>query len=281
MLRRREQLLGVMATEVCQAREGVTIDSTSQSRPTAGDARPHGRPGPLPHHLRPRLPGARAAPGKVATFAGDEGFEARVVDRVDTLYLLVDRHLVLLNLTVPGSRSPAATPSLLMRHAGLGQTLHDAFRHTLGPGRPIRARPSGRAAHPPSWAQRPARAATPRSGGAGRRQQRPLGLVRLSRPNRLEARGTTLAPGLEYPPPATQGSVRVVGGRLGGRRLRAFPAATRRPTSDRVKEALFGVLEQMPGRGCSTCSPGPGRWPSRRCHAGPPQPSWSSRPPRR
>jgi 16S rRNA (guanine966-N2)-methyltransferase len=36
--------------------------------------------------------------------------------------------------------------------------------------------------------------------------------------------------------------VRVVGGRLGGRRLRAVPGRDTRPTSDRVKEALFGVL---------------------------------------
>jgi 16S rRNA (guanine966-N2)-methyltransferase len=36
--------------------------------------------------------------------------------------------------------------------------------------------------------------------------------------------------------------VRVVGGRLGGRRLRAVPGREVRPTSDRVKEALFGVL---------------------------------------
>jgi 16S rRNA (guanine966-N2)-methyltransferase len=36
--------------------------------------------------------------------------------------------------------------------------------------------------------------------------------------------------------------VRVVGGRLGGRRLRAVPGSATRPTSDRVREALFGVL---------------------------------------
>jgi 16S rRNA (guanine966-N2)-methyltransferase len=38
--------------------------------------------------------------------------------------------------------------------------------------------------------------------------------------------------------------VRVVGGRLGGRRLRAVPGAATRPTSDRVKEALFGILAE-------------------------------------
>jgi 16S rRNA (guanine966-N2)-methyltransferase len=38
--------------------------------------------------------------------------------------------------------------------------------------------------------------------------------------------------------------VRVVGGRLGGRRLRAVAGTATRPTSDRVKEALFGVLAE-------------------------------------
>jgi 16S rRNA (guanine966-N2)-methyltransferase len=36
--------------------------------------------------------------------------------------------------------------------------------------------------------------------------------------------------------------VRVVAGRLGGRRLRAVPGSATRPTSDRVREALFSVL---------------------------------------
>ena len=38
--------------------------------------------------------------------------------------------------------------------------------------------------------------------------------------------------------------MRVVGGRLGGRRLRAVPGRETRPTSDRVREALFGILGQ-------------------------------------
>lgn len=36
--------------------------------------------------------------------------------------------------------------------------------------------------------------------------------------------------------------MRVVGGRLGGRRLRAVPGRGTRPTGDRVREALFSVL---------------------------------------
>ena len=36
--------------------------------------------------------------------------------------------------------------------------------------------------------------------------------------------------------------LRVVGGYLGGRQLRTVPGADTRPTSDRVREALFGML---------------------------------------
>jgi 16S rRNA (guanine966-N2)-methyltransferase len=36
--------------------------------------------------------------------------------------------------------------------------------------------------------------------------------------------------------------LRVVGGRLGGRRLRAVPGWETRPTGDRVREALFAIL---------------------------------------
>ena len=74
----------------------------------------------------------------VAAFAGDAGFEARVVDRVEILYLLVDRTVAFLNLTVPGSESPGShAESLLMRHDGLGQILHDAFERTWEPGVPF------------------------------------------------------------------------------------------------------------------------------------------------
>lgn len=38
---------------------------------------------------------------------------------------------------------------------------------------------------------------------------------------------------------------RIVAGRLGGRRIAAPPGARTRPTSDRVREALFNTLESM------------------------------------
>lgn len=40
---------------------------------------------------------------------------------------------------------------------------------------------------------------------------------------------------------------RIIGGRAGGRRLKAPPGATTRPTSDRVREALFSALEARLG----------------------------------
>ena len=41
--------------------------------------------------------------------------------------------------------------------------------------------------------------------------------------------------------------MRVVAGRLGGRRLQAPPGRGTRPTSDRVREALFSTLGPIPG----------------------------------
>ena len=170
MLRRRDQLLSVMAKEVCQAREEVLTIVNTSWEPT--DCR--GCASAL-------APGSASAPSSTATpwstsphrdwvaaLDDHRGFEVRVVDRVDTLYLLVDRYVVFLNLTVPGSESPGShAESLLMRHAGLAQTLHDAFERTWRHGVPL-SRPSRRTAHPPLWAQRPARATPPRPGGSGR-----------------------------------------------------------------------------------------------------------------
>ena len=130
MLRRREQLLTVMAREVCRATEEVVLIVNTSWEPT--DCR--GMRDRLAAGVRFRTIFDRDSLDHephlewVAAFAGDPGFEARVVDRVETLYLLVDRSVIFLNLVVPGSETPGEhAESLLMRHAGLGQTLHDAF----------------------------------------------------------------------------------------------------------------------------------------------------------
>jgi sugar-specific transcriptional regulator TrmB len=140
MLRRREQLLSEMAKEVCRAsQEVLTIVNTSWE-PT--DCR--GMRDRLAAGVRFRTIFDRDSldhePHRewVAAFAGDSGFEARVVDRVETLYLLVDRSVIFLNLVVPGSETPGEhAESLLMRHAGLGQTLHDAFERLWRQGLPF------------------------------------------------------------------------------------------------------------------------------------------------
>ena len=140
MLRRREQLLSEMAKEVCRATEEVlTIVNTSWEPADCRGLRDR-----LAAGVRFRTIFDRDSldhePHRewVAAFAGDPGFEARVVDRVETLYLLVDRSVIFLNLVVPGSETPGEhAESLLMRHAGLGQTLHDAFERLWRQGVPF------------------------------------------------------------------------------------------------------------------------------------------------
>jgi hypothetical protein len=129
-----------MATEVCQATEEVLTIVNTSWEPT--DCR--GMRDRLAAGVRFRTLFDRDSlehePHRewVAAFAGEPGFEARVVDRVETLYLLVDRSVVLLNLTVPGSQTPGShAESLLIRHEGLGQILRDAFERTWAQGVPF------------------------------------------------------------------------------------------------------------------------------------------------
>jgi len=140
MLRRREQLLTVMAKEVCGATDEVLLVVNTSWEPT--DCR--GMRDRLSAGVRFRTIFDRDSlehePHRawVAAFADHPGFQARVVDRVQTLYLLVDRSVVFLNLVVPGSDTPGEhAESLLMRHAGLGQTLHDAFERNWQHGAPF------------------------------------------------------------------------------------------------------------------------------------------------
>jgi hypothetical protein len=140
MLRRRDQLLTVMAKEVCQATDEVLIIVNTTWEPT--DCQ--GMRDRLAAGVRFRTIFDRDSlehePHRewVAAFADDRRFEARVVDRVETLYLLVDRRVVFLNLVVPGAESPGShAESLVMRHRGLGQTLHDAFERTWAQGVPF------------------------------------------------------------------------------------------------------------------------------------------------
>src|SRR5918992_6078676 len=140
MLRRRDQLLTVMAKEVCQATDEVLIIVNTTWEPT--DCR--GMRDRLAAGVRFRTIFDRDSLEHgphlewVAALSDEPGFEVRVVDRVETLYLLVDRRVVLLNLSVPGSGTPGShAESLLIRHEGLGQTLRDAFERTWARGVPF------------------------------------------------------------------------------------------------------------------------------------------------
>ena len=167
MLRRREQLLTVMAKEVCGAADEVLLVVNTSWEPT--DCR--GMRDRLSAGVRFRTIFDRDSlehePHRtwVAAFADHPGFQARVIDRVQTLYLLVDRSVVFLNLVVPGSDTPGEhAESLLMRHPGLGQTLHDAFERNWQHGVPfdqalgagptpalVGATTSARGPTPPRW----------------------------------------------------------------------------------------------------------------------------------
>ena len=140
MLRRRDQLLTVMAREVCQATaEVLTIVNTTWEATDCRGLRDRLNAGVRFRTIFDR-DSLEHEPHRawVEAFAGDPGFEARVVDRVETLYLLVDRRVIFLNLVVPGTESPGShSESLVMRHSGLGQTLHDAFERTWRHGVPF------------------------------------------------------------------------------------------------------------------------------------------------
>jgi HTH-type transcriptional regulator, sugar sensing transcriptional regulator len=140
MLRRRDQLLSVMADTVCRATDEVlTIVNTSWEPTDCWGMRDRLASGVRFRTIFDRQSldhdGHRAW---VAAFSDAPGFQVRVVDRVETLFLLVDRRVVFLNLVVPGTEPPGEhAESLVMRHTGLGQTLHDAFERIWQHGIPF------------------------------------------------------------------------------------------------------------------------------------------------
>jgi sugar-specific transcriptional regulator TrmB len=74
----------------------------------------------------------------VAEYADAPGFEARVVDHLDVMFTVVDRHITFLNLVIPEIDVPGSrVESLRIRHAGLGQTFHDAFERLWRRGVPF------------------------------------------------------------------------------------------------------------------------------------------------
>jgi 16S rRNA (guanine966-N2)-methyltransferase len=68
--------------------------------------------------------------------------------------------------------------------------------------------------------------------------------------------------------------VRIVGGKFRGRTIHAPQGQATRPTTDRVREAIFNRLEhgvaglQLDGARVLTCLPEPAHWGWNPCHAG-------------
>ena len=99
-------------------------------------------------------------------------------------------------------------------------------------------RPGPLPLRPPARGHRPARARPRTRRGAARRG-----------PRRSSSPSTSCSPpSCARPKPSRwRPDVRVVAGRFGGRRLTAPPGRDTRPTSDRVREALFSILGPLDG----------------------------------
>jgi sugar-specific transcriptional regulator TrmB len=73
--------------------------------------------------------------GRLARRTGP-GVAVRTVDQVPSQFTVFDRRTVLLDLAAPGRHDPARSGSLLIRHAGLAELLHEAFEHLWQRGQP-------------------------------------------------------------------------------------------------------------------------------------------------
>ena len=72
--------------------------------------------------------------------------------------------------------------------------------------------------------------------------------------------------------------MRVISGTARGRRLKELQGMETRPTTDRVKEALFNIVQfELPGRQVLDLFAGTDSWASRPCPGGRPgAPLWTS-----
>jgi HTH-type transcriptional regulator, sugar sensing transcriptional regulator len=174
MLRRRDQIIGGIAEAIAGADHEVLTIMNIFWVPTAcetiGDR--------LDAGVRMRAvldrPCLDSDPHRewVAEYAGAAGFEARVVDRLDVMFTLVDRHITFLNLVVPEIEVPGShVESLRIRHVGLGQTFHDAFERLWRRGVPFERAlegdgvpaPAGATTNPRGWGVPRARGSNGRS----------------------------------------------------------------------------------------------------------------------
>jgi sugar-specific transcriptional regulator TrmB len=173
MLRRRDQIIGGIAEAIAEAGHEVvtimnlfwapTIYQTIRDRLDAG--------------VRFRAVLDRPCldsdlhRGWVAEYADAPGFEARVVDRLDVMFTLVDRHITFLNLVIPEVDVPGShVESLRIRHAGLGGTFHDAFERLWRHGVPFhRALEADRTPAPAGATTNPRDRGVPRARGSNGR----------------------------------------------------------------------------------------------------------------
>jgi sugar-specific transcriptional regulator TrmB len=140
MLRRREQIMTGIAEAVAGADDEVLTIMNTFWVPTACDAMQE----QLDAGVRVRAvldrPCLDSDPHRawVAEYADAPGFEARILDRLDVMFTLVDRRTTFLNLVIPEIDVPGSrVETLRIRHAGLGQAFRDAFERLWQRGLPF------------------------------------------------------------------------------------------------------------------------------------------------
>jgi hypothetical protein len=130
LLRRQDQVLDGRDRAMRAAEHEVLAVAAMPWKPPASPARL--RPGVRLRAVHERAAFAGGAPARDAR----PGVEVRVVDRVPTHYTLFDRRTVLLELAAGQRHGDAQPESLLIRHAGLAEVLHEAFERLWERGQP-------------------------------------------------------------------------------------------------------------------------------------------------
>jgi sugar-specific transcriptional regulator TrmB len=136
-LRRRDQVLDRFEQAVRATEHEVVTVAAAPSPALDGQAvraKLRAGVGVRAVHQRAAL-AAPAERGRRARRAG-QGVVVRTVDHVPTQFTVFDRRTVLLDLAAPGRRDPARSGSLMIRHAGLAELLHETFEHLWQHGQP-------------------------------------------------------------------------------------------------------------------------------------------------
>jgi sugar-specific transcriptional regulator TrmB len=140
MLHRREQIVSEIAAAIAAADADVVTIMNTFWVPTPCDPMQQQLDAGVRIRAVMDRPCLDSEPHQqwVAAYADAPGFEARVVDRLDLMFTLIDRRITYLNLVIPEIDVPGSrVESLKIRHAGLGQTFHDAFERLWRRGVPF------------------------------------------------------------------------------------------------------------------------------------------------